>query len=726
MPPEKLNLLIFILFVLFLGMQGAMAEGPVPGKVEGQAQNVAEETGVMRLSPVVISATRVEQSSFDLPVSIDLIERHTIQDGQAQVNLSETLARIPGIVVQNRQNYAQDLQISSRGFGSRSAFGVRGIRLLADGVPATMPDGQGQAATFSLSSASRIEVLRGPYSTIYGNHSGGVIQIFTEDGPERPTAKLTTVFGKHDTSRVGIQAGGQTGGLNYALDLSRFETNGYRDHSSARRDHFNGKWKYAPDGDSTLTLVINVFDQPGAQDPLGLTAAQVRSNRRQADVAAIQFNTRKDIRHEQGGLTYERSFGGNDALRVMGYYGTRQVTQFQSIPTDRQVAPTHPGGVIDFDRDFGGLGLRWTHQGMLAGAPLTVTAGIDHDRSDEDRKGYQNFVGVRTGVRGALKRNENDQVTSLNEYVQAEWQPAPRWTLIAGLRHTEVKFKTRDFFLSGANPDDSGNLTHRNTSPAAGVLFKLTPAINLYTNFGKGFETPTFNELFYKPDGATGLNLALKPSKSRSFEAGIKAFAGAHTRVNLALFRIKTTNEIVVASSTGGRTTFKNAGKTERQGVELAVDSALGRGLDAYFSATYLDASFEDAFTTCVGAPCSAVTVPSGNRLPGVPRRALYGEIAWKHTPSGFSTALEARYNDKTHVHDLNIDAPAGGYSVVNWRVGFEQNPGAWRFSEFLRIDNLFDRKYIGSVIVGDTNKRYYEPAPERNFMLGVNVARSF
>lgn len=680
----------------------------------------------MRLSPVVVSATRIEQSSFDLPVSIDAIDRRQIREGQAQVNLSETLARVPGIVVQNRQNYAQDLQISSRGFGSRAAFGVRGVRLIADGVPATMPDGQGQAATFSLSSASRIEVLRGPYSAIYGNHSGGVIQIFTEDGPARPAADTSVTFGSHGASRVGIRAGGQTGKLNYAVDLSRFETDGYRDHSAARREHFNGKWKYAPDGDSTFTLIINALDQPDTQDPLGLNAAQVRSNRRQADAAAIQFNTRKDIRHQQGGLSYERNFGGNDALRVMGYYGTRQVTQFQSIPTGPQASPTHPGGVIDFDRDFGGLGLRWTHQGALAGGPLTFTAGIDHDRSDEDRRGYQNFVGARTGVRGALKRNENDEVTSLGEYLQAEWQAAPRWTLIAGLRHTEVKFETRDFFITGANPDDSGSVTHRNTSPAAGVLFRLTPVLNLYANFGKGFETPTFNELFYKPDGTTGLNLSLKPSRSRNFEAGIKAFAGARTRINLAVFKIETTNEIVVAGSTGGRTTFKNAGKTERQGAELTVDSALGRGFDAYFSAAYLDASFQDAFTTCVGAPCSAVTVPAGRQLPGVPRRTLYGEISWKHTPSGSSTALEARYHDKVHVHDLNSDAPAGSYSVVNWRAGFEQKHGTWRLSEFFRVDNLFDRKYIGSVIVGDTNQRYYEPAPQRNFLIGVSAGLSF
>ncbi len=673
---------------------------------------LAQPARELQAAPVVITATRVEESSFDLPVSIDAVDAATIRSGQPQVNLSESLLRVPGLVVQNRQNYAQDLQVSSRGFGARSAFGVRGVRLIADGIPATMPDGQGQAATFNLSSASRIEVMRGPFSALYGNAAGGVVQIFTEDGPAQPTLEASALAGSYGTAKAGAKAGGQAGSLNYVLDLSRFDTEGYRDHSAATRDHLNAKLKYALDAASSLTLVVNALDQPDTQDPLGLTLAQWQDNPRQAAPQALTFNTRKSIRHAQGGLVYERQLGAADSLRLMGYFGNRQVEQFQSIPVAVQAPVTHPGGVIDFDRDFGGASVRWTRKGALAGGPLTVTVGIDYDLADERRLGFENFVGTTLGVKGALRRDEDDRVHNLDEYVQAQWQPAERWRLSAGLRHSVVRFESKDRFVVGANPDDSGAVRFASTNPVAGLLYQASPSVNLYVNAGRGFETPSFNELFYKPDGSPGLNFALQPARSRHYEAGVKAFLGAGTRLNLALFRVDTRNEIVVAGSSGGRTTFRNAGETERRGVELALDSDLGRGFNAYFAYTGLEAKFRgDAL--------------DGKTLPGVPAATAYGELAWKHA-SGFSTALEARASDKVQVVDTNAQPAAPGYTVANWRAVYERRLDGVTLTGFLRVDNLFDKKYVGSVIVGETNARFYEPAPGRSFMAGIGARVQF
>lgn len=683
----------------------SMAEEP-PKQEEGAKSS----PNVIRLAPVVVSATRVEQSSFDVPASIDALDKNQIQNGQPQVNLSETLARVPGVVVQNRQNYAQDLQISSRGFGSRAAFGVRGVRLIADGIPATNPDGQGQAATFDLGSAQRIEVLRGPYSALYGSSSGGVIQIFTEDGPPEPTGTASLWFGSFGSSKGGFKFGGESGKLNYLFDLSRFDTNGFRDHSAATRDQLNGKFKYSVGPDATLTMVINALDQPDTQDPLGLTKAQADANPRQVDASAITFNTRKSIRHDQEGLVYEQRINGTDTLRALGYIGNRVVTQFQAFQGGSNTTiDKFSGGVVNFNRDFGGLGLRWTHSTRMADEPFTLVAGVDHDRSTERRKGFTNM----NGTAGVLKRDEDDKVTSTNVYLQGEWLFSPRWLLSVGLRNSRVRFNSGDHFVIGVNPNDSGAVDYTNTSPVLGLLFHLTPAANLYANAGKGFETPTFNELFYKPDGTSGLNFALRASKSNNYEAGLKAYPGSNTRLNFAAFRIDTTDEIVVAASVGGRTSFRNAGKTEREGLELSVDSEFGRGFAGYLAYTYLDAKFRG-------------DTLDGKKLPGVPRSTLYGELNWKHAGSGFSTALEARWNDKVEVIDTNADAAAPSYAVVNWRAGFEQNRGLWRFNEFLRVDNLFDKAYIGSVIVGDTNKRYYEPAPGRNYVVGFNTSYQF
>ncbi|MBX9810975.1 MAG: TonB-dependent receptor [Burkholderiales bacterium] len=680
--------------------------------VSAQAQSISPAL----LPEITVSATRVERDSFDLPVSIDSIEQRTIREDNPQVNLSEPLNRIPGIVVQNRQNYAQDLQISSRGFGARASFGVRGLRLIADGIPATMPDGQGQAASFNLSSAQRIEVLRGPFSSLYGNAAGGVIQIFTADGPPEPELSGNAYAGSYGTIKFGLQFGGTRDRLNYLIDASRFDTGGYRDHSAARRDHLNAKLKLDTGNHGTITLVLNALDQPETQDPLGLTAAQVAQNPRQAGSNALAFNTRKSVAQNQAGLLYDLALSSRDKLQARVYFGTRQVTQYLSIPvpTNLTTLQKYSGGVVDLDRGYGGAGLRWTRSISLAAAPFTFSAGIDYDRMAERRKGYDN----NSGITGTLRRDEDDSVANTDLYAQAEWQIAPRWNLLAGMRHSRVSFESRDYFIVGTNPDDSGAVSYTRTTPVAGAVFKLTPAVNLYANLGKGFETPTFAELAYRPGGATGLNFALRPSNSTHRELGLKALIGAASRINVALFHIDVTDEIVVDSSSGGRTVFKNASNTRREGLELLWQSRFARSFEAALSYTALDARFTQPFT-------STSAVAAGNKLPGVPSSSLYGELVWRHPASGFHSGVEARSNGKVHVNDAN-SASAAGYTVWNLRAGFEQRGKNWRLNEFARIDNIADRRYIGSVIVAESNNRFYEPAPGRNFLLGIQAAMRF
>ncbi len=712
----------------FIGACGMALVSSVAGSEEIKDQN-SQAGHSIQLSPVVVSATREERPSFDLPVSIDALDAAQIQDGKAQVNLSESLARVPGIVVQNRQNYAQDLQISSRGYGARSTFGVRGVRLIADGIPASMPDGQGQAATFNLGSAKRIEVLRGPFSVLYGNSSGGVVQIFTGDGGARPMVTPQFSFGSDDSYRAAIKFSGTSGKLNYIGDLSRFETNGYREHSATVREHFNSKFSYVVGADSSLSLLTNLYSQPLAQDPLGLTAVQAATNPRDVDAVAIKFNTRKEIEQKQAGLVYASRLTDADTIRAMGYLGTRGVIQFQSIPTTPQAGPRHPGGVIDLAREYGGLDLRWRRNTLLAGEPFTFTVGVNYDQMQERRKGFQNFIGELLGVQGAMRRDEEKTVENFDQYVQVEWQVAPRWLVSVGLRHSEIKFKSKDAYIVTDNPDDSGSVAHANFSPVAGVVFRATPSMNLYASIGKGFETPTFNELAYTSNtgASTGLNLGLQPSNSKHYEAGIKAFVTQDTRANLAVFQADTHNEITVLSNVGGRSVFQNVGSTRRQGLEFSLDSVIAKNFNAYAAFTYLDAIYRDAFVSCTGTPCLEPSTPvlAGNRMPGIPRTTLYGELAWKDRASGMSAALEVRWNDKVYVNDTNSEA-AGGYALMNATVGAEQKQGGWRFTEFLRIDNLFDRKYIGSVIVNDGNGRYYEPVSGRSYLFGVKASYEF
>lgn len=693
--------------------------------VSAHAQQNASEPPI-ELNPVVVTATRVDQKSFDVPGSIDAIDIRTIQDGQPRVNLSEPLARVPGVVVQNRQNYAQDLQISSRGFGGRSTFGVRGIRLIADDIPATMPDGQGQAATFNLDSAKRIEVLRGPFSALYGNSSGGVIQIFTEDGSERPTLTGDFLAGSFDTTKYGLKFGGTAGGFNYIVSGSRFDTNGYRDHSAATRDHFNAKLKYDISARSRLSLVLNSLRQPQTQDPLGLTRTDFENNPTQAPTAKT-FNTRKSLENDQVGLVYEQKLRDNDSFKIVGYTGTRQIVQFLAIPTGPQNAATHSGGVVDLDREFSGIDARYTFKTAVAGQLFTLTGGFDYDTMKERRKGFKNVIGTQLGVVGDLKRDEDNTVANFDQYLQGEWLPNDDWRAVAGVRHSEVKFESEDFFIvpATANRDDSGSKKYSNISPVIGVIYSFTPKLNLYGNYGQGFETPTFAELAYRPDGSSGFNFELKPSKSRNFEVGLKSSIAEKTRLNVALFQIDTRDEIVPATNLGGRTTFQNATKTSRNGIEVGMETSFGKGFTALLSYAHLNAKFDETFTytTTLAGVTTPTVVNAGNKIPGVPSDTLYAELVWRG--QGMSAALEARYSGKVFVDDVNSDN-ASSYTVVNMRIGFDQKFGGFKLKEFLRVDNTFDKGYAGSVIVNEGNKRFFEAAPERNYTVGVTVSYVF
>lgn len=683
-----------------------------------------------RLGEIVISATRSEKPSFDVPASIDTIDASSLEAARLQVNLSESLVRVPGIIAQNRQNYAQDLQISSRGFGARSTFGMRGLRLYVDGIPATMPDGQGQLSHIDLSSAARIEVLRGPYSALYGNSSGGVISVFTQDGGPDTVADISTVFGSDGTRRVGMKASGQQGKISYVLSANRFETNGWRDHSAAERTNLNGRFKYSVDEDTHWTFVINSMRMPETQDPLGLTRAAFEANPRQAPAVAYQFNTRKSSTQQQGGMTLDRKLSADDSLQLSTYVGTRDTTQFQAIPTASQTPASSPGGVIDLSRNFWGTDARWTHRGRLLDTPATITAGMAYDRMREGRRGFQNFTGpasapTQIGVLGALRRDENNTVTSFDQYLQGEWEVSKRWTASAGVRHSRVSFQSADHYLSNGN--DSGAVAYNATTPVAGLVFHANDNLNLYTTLGRGFETPTFNELAYRPNGATGLNFGLNPARSHQWELGAKMRIPGNWLANVAYFEARTYDEIVVLTNSGGRTTYQNAGRTLRKGVEASVSGPLGGGFSVYGAATVLNATYLDGFGTCVASPCTTpnVTVASGNRIPGVPRSSLYAELQWRQPQWGFETALELRHVAKVFVNDLNTDA-APAYAIANLRLSWRQSLGQWALREFVRVDNLSGKHYAGSVIVNEGNQRYFESAPGRNWLVGVSAAYQF
>jgi iron complex outermembrane receptor protein len=688
--------------------------------ISASAQQAAQSN--QQLETIVVTATRTAQPSYDLPIAIDSIDQSAIQDGQLQVNLSETLSRVPGIVVQNRQNYAQDLQISSRGFGQRATFGIRGMRIFVDGIPATQPDGQGQVSNIDLGSAKTIEVLRGPFSALYGNAAGGVISVFTEDGKRGIAFDTIAEYGSFGASRGAVKVSGEQDGINYVFDAADFTIGGNRDHSSAQRGNFNGKLRFTPDDASSLTLIANAVDVR-ANDPLGLTRAQYDANPLQAGTGALAFNTRKYLDQEQTGLSYERIFGDSDTLNAIVYGGNRSVTQYQAIPLSTQAPPSSPGGTIDLAEAYGGADIHFTDRRAIGDTTLTVTAGLAYDDLSEDRRGYLNYIGALQGVQGALRRNETDTVYDFDQYVQAQLEIGAHWLVEAGLRNSRVVISSVDHYIVPGNGNDSGGVTYGATTPVAGITYKITPSLNVYASYGRGFQTPTLDEIAYRSTNGsiTGLNLGLKPSTSDNYEIGLKSFIGDNLKLNVTAFHIDTANELAIEANTAGRAVYQNVDSTTRDGVEVGADGKWSNGIGMVFAYTFLRAVYGTSFTACPGLPCIATIIPAGNRLPGVPLDSAYGEVSWSDASSGFSVALETRVESRVFVNDPNSDA-APFYAIANLRASLEQEFDRWRLKEFIRIDNLSDRKYAGSVIVNESNGRFFEPAPGRAVYAGISA----
>ncbi|ENZ7565315.1 TonB-dependent receptor PqqU [Klebsiella pneumoniae] len=679
------------------------------------AQAADEQTMVVTAAPTTVS-------ELDTPAAVSVVNGDEMRQAAPRVNLSESLGAVPGLQVQNRQNYAQDLQLSIRGFGSRSTYGVRGLRIYVDGIPATMPDGQGQTSNIDIGSVDTIEVLRGPFSALYGNSSGGVINVTSQTGTQPPTVEASSYYGSFGTWHYGMKAtgavgdGSHAGDVDYTVSTNRFTTHGYRDHSGARKNLANARLGVRINDVSKLTLLLNSVDIK-ANDAGGLTADEWRDNPRQSP-RGDQYNTRKNTRQTQAGLRYERQLSAQDDLSVMMYAGERETTQFQSIPRAPQLKPSHAGGVIDLTRHYQGIDTRLTHRGELL-VPVTLTAGLDYENMSERRKGYENFVMVngapQYGEQGALRRNERNLMWNVDPYLQTQWQLTDKLSLDAGVRYSSVWFDSNDYYITPGNGDDSGDASYHKWLPAGSLKYALTDAWNVYLSAGRGFETPTINELSYRSDNQSGLNFGLKPSTNDTVEIGSKTRIG-NGLFTAALFQTNTDNEIVVDSSSGGRTSYKNAGKTRRQGMELGLDQQFGESWRLKAAWTWLDATYRT--NVCDDASCN------GNRIPGIARNMGYASFGYQ-PEQGWYAGSDIRYMSDIMANDEST-AKAPSWTVVGLTTGYKWSYGRMDMDLFGRIDNLFDREYVGSVIVNESNGRYYEPAPGRNYGIGLNLAWRF
>jgi iron complex outermembrane receptor protein len=705
-------------------LAGAVAVGAGAG---ARAQADAPGAG-NDVQTLVVVGPGPQRRAFDAPLAVGVVDAEALRSAGPMVNLSEALTRVPGLVVGLRHNYAQDLQISSRGFGARASFGVRGIRLFSDGIPAAGPDGQGQVSHFDLAGADRVEVLRGPFSALHGASSGGAI-VLASRAPAERAARLDL-----DAGSDGLQQARLTletplaDGWSLRASGSRFEIDGFRPQSAARRSL--GNLRLGHDGErNRFVLTANTLDQPAA-DPLGLSRAQFDADPDSTAAPATQFDTRKLTRQEQLGASWQHRLAPEPGaalreLHLAAYTGQRSVTQWQSIAPATQANPRHPGGVIDFDRRYAGLDARaiWRWGGR------TLVAGLAHDRQREARRGFENFAGSgatpQLGTTGRLRRDEDNLARGTDAFVQFEAPLAATLAVSGGLRHGRLALRSRDRF--DANGDDSGTLAFRHTLPVLALRWQPTPAWTLYASAGRGHEAPTLGELAYRPDGQPGFNLALRPQRSRQVELGAKwRDAERGLRAELALFEAATHDEIGVQTNAGGRSSFRNVGRTSRRGLELSLAARLAPDWRLQLAATTLDARYRDAFLACAGVPCTAPSVPvaPGRRIAGTVPRSGFVELAWAAAP-GLELALEARGQGRQPVNDANTDF-AGGHGLLAARLAWQRTFGPGRLELLVRVDNPADRRVAGSVIVNEANQRFFEPAAGRTLLSSLRWRQAF
>lgn len=647
------------------------------------------------LPPVLVTAPRVETPITDVPAAISVVDQQDIQRGQPTLGLDESLARIPGVFSQNRFNFAQDLRVSIRGFGARAAFGIRGINILVDGIPATLPDGQSQVDALDLGSAARVEVMRGPASALYGNASGGVIRITTEEGPKVPFVESRMTLGAYDLWKIQLKSGGQVGPMNYLVNMSRLEYGGYREQSDTENVVFNGKFRFDVDEASQLTALVSVADSPRADDPGGLSRQNIEDNRRAAAAANLISRTGEEVSEQRFGLVYRRDFGTLHDLQVNGYF------------TARQFRGSIPGLVVEFDRNFIGGGAQYSHHGDWFGRPSRLTAGIDVQYQSDRR---QNFNNVSGEPGETLLLNQDEQVTSVGPYIQEELDLLDQVTLVLGGRYDNVHFKVDDFLIG--NGDDTGSRTFEQMTGRFGLIYRPLPAVNAYVNVSQSFETPTTTELVNRPDDLGGLNPDIEPQQAVNYEVGVKGEAWRRLRYEFAWFYIDLKDELI-SFEENGRTFFRNAGKSRRYGVELGLSLKVVEGLRASVAYTYLNAAFKEFLKDGVNL--------EGNEVPGLPPHQVYSELFYQH-PLGFYGGFDLLYVHDFFVTDEN-DEKNDAYVVANLRLGYEYVWEHWLIAPFLGVQNLFDERYNSNVRINAFGGRFFEPAPELNMYGGLNVA---
>jgi iron complex outermembrane receptor protein len=665
--------------------------------------HAAEQT----LDPVVVTATRYGSYTLDAPASIGKYEVPSIG---LKLTPADVLSRVPGMQVVDTTG--TDIKLMTRGFGAKASFASRGVQLYRDGIPVSTADSIGLTSLVDMNTIDKVEVMRGPFSSLYGTSSSGVVQMFTEI-PTKDEISYGVVSGSFATKQQNIKYTGVSNNVKYLINQSQLTTDGYRDFSHFNRDQTTAKLWVDMSEYTNVEIGANLYKQSGqdyGNGNGGITLSRLQTNPYSVDPSVYNINSWKNVDQNDMNMRVTHAITSNDILVVTAYGGNRNQEQLSPTTESNTLART-TDGLLKNSKEFWGTEARIDHSGTIGTKKYDLTFGVASQTQNEFvTNGKWMTLGVQSDG-STLTRSVNQQASVVSEYVQGRLGLTDKLDFHMGVRNVDMNMDYIDHLTTVANGgDNSGSMKYNGVLPTVGLVWKVQPKTSLYASYGKGMELPTFVETQFSTAVATTKpNTTLKPSQSDNYEFGVKSYITNNNYVTAAVFQAKTQDEIVITQNVPGYKIYGNLGSTTRQGVEVGIDSKFPYGFGVYTSISYLTATFDD----------------TGKTIPGVSNTTSFTEFSWKNKPENFKVALEAIHNSKMY-GEVDNSVSSDGYTIYNLKVTAKQKVNKLTFTEYAGVNNLENKVYVANLRTAAQYGRYYETGIARNTMFGVNASYAF
>jgi iron complex outermembrane receptor protein len=658
--------------------------------VIGYSQTTAKDS--IKLEEVIVSITKIRDSIKNTPYSISANDYSNFQNNAQQFYLSEYIERIPGVFISNDNNFAQDSRISIRGFGSRANFGIRGIKLIVDGVPETTPDGQSQIDNLNLELIKNIEVIRGTSSSLYGNSSAGVIKIKSITDFDKNFSKISYSTGSHSQVKKQAFFGIKNKNSYYTVLLGETKAKGYRSYSDFKNSNFNLNFKKIFSENSWLNVNFNIVSSPYAKDAGGLTLNEVTDNRTQARKRNLQYKTEEDINHYKFSSSFNNEISKSVLFSTYTFFSKRYYNG--KIPVEN-------GGAIKLNRDYWGIGLNFQ-----INSRAETHIGIDFGNQNDLRKRFNNIKGEI----GDLVLNQYEKFKNLGIYLVNNFQ-IKNFTINSGFRYDLNRIEMEDLISENINLHDQ--ITLKSFNPSLGINFKINKNSRVFINTSSGFETPTLNEYSATPIG-TGFNKDLKSQKNMGYELGASLFnLSKKLSLDIVFFESVTNDEVLSYEDENfpDQKFYNNAGKSKRKGIEIAGLLKLNNTIlsSSYSSGDYYFKDFSENSNDF-----------SGNKIPGIPKNIF--TLSLEHRTKN-NVFLNFNFKNIGEIYADNSNVTKiDKFNTLNFKMGKEFEVSKSVIYPYLIINNIFQSEYFDNIRINAFGGRYYEPAPKRTIFGGIRV----